>query len=98
MACNFTEHNLLFPMASYALESVIGMLLFHLLQLKCHPYYPTGSENDGDDEMEFPDVGLVVTFVEERESNSHYTARILQLTDVAVSKLFNVKCGGSCSK
>lgn len=38
--------------------------------------------------MEFSDVGLKVTFVEEKESNSNYTARALQLTDLAVSSLF----------
>jgi hypothetical protein len=53
-------------------------------QLKCHQYYPTGADNDGEDEMEFGDVGLKVTFVEERESNCHYTARVLHLTDVEV--------------
>lgn len=38
--------------------------------------------------MDFADVGLRVSFVDERESNSHYTARILHLTDTAVSMNF----------
>jgi len=57
------------------------------VQLKCHPYYPTGSENEGEDEMEFSDVGLKVMYVEERESNVHYTARIFYLTDVEVTDI-----------
>lgn len=51
-------------------------------QLKCHQYYPTGADSDGEDELVFSDVGLRVAFVEERESNHHYTARVLHLTDV----------------
>ena len=53
-------------------------------QLKCHPYYPTGSENEGEDELEFADVGLKVTYVEEKESNVHYTARVFYITDTEV--------------
>jgi len=53
-------------------------------QLKCHPYYPTGSENEGEDELEFSDVGLKVTYVEEKESDIHYTARVFYITDTEV--------------
>ena len=53
-------------------------------QLKCHPYYPTGRENEGDDYMEFVDVGLRVTYIEEKESNVHYTARMFYITDTEV--------------
>ena len=53
-------------------------------QVKCHAYYPTGSENEGEDVLEFPDVGLKVTYVEEKESNMHYTARVFYVTDAEV--------------
>jgi len=62
----------------------VALCLCVLQQVKCHPYYPTGSENEGDDELEFDDVGLKVTYVEEKESNVHYTARIFYVTDTEV--------------
>jgi protein tyrosine phosphatase len=52
-------------------------------QVKCHQYYPSGSENEGDDELTFDDVGLKVTYIEERESNANYTVRAFYLTDLA---------------
>jgi len=55
-------------------------------QLKCHAYFPSGSENDGDDEMTFDDVKLKVTYVEERDSNTNYTVRAFYLTDIASSE------------
>jgi len=54
-------------------------------QIKCHQYYPTGFENDGDNKKEFNDVGLEVTYVKEEESNIHYTARVFYVTDTEVS-------------
>jgi len=56
-------------------------------QLKCHPYYPTGSENEGEDEMVFEDVGLKVIYAEEKESNVHYMARVFYITDTEVQLL-----------
>ena len=56
-------------------------------QVKCHAYYPTGSENEGEDAMEFDDVGLKVTYVEEKESNMHYTARVFYITDTEVQSV-----------
>jgi len=62
-----------------------GMLqVVSVFQLKCHQYYPTGTENEGEDEVEFEDVGLKVTYVEEKESNVHYTARVFYVTDTEV--------------
>ena len=63
-------------------------------QVKCHAYYPTGSENEGEDVMEFDDVGLKVTYVEEKESNMHYTARVFYVTDIEV--LAHIVCFFFC--
>jgi len=52
--------------------------------VKCHPYYPVGSENEGDDEMVFNDVGLKVSYITERHTNYHFTTRIFQLLDLQV--------------
>ena len=53
-------------------------------QIKCHQYYPIGEHNEGEDEMVFYDVGLKVTFIEERDANYHYTSRVLHLHDLEV--------------
>ena len=53
-------------------------------EVKCHQYYPVGSENEGDDEMVFNDVGLKVTFINEQHTSYHFTTRILHLLDLQV--------------
>ena len=63
-------------------------IVFVALQIKCHQYYPTGSENEGDDEVEFDDVGLKVSYICERDSNYNYTTKILQITDLEVCTSF----------
>ena len=59
-----------------------------ILQVKCYQYYPTGEDSGGRNEMVFDDVGLRVTFVGNKESNYHYTARILKLEDLEVCRYF----------
>jgi len=70
-------------------ESVEENVTDDRYQVKCHAYYPTGSENEGEDVMEFTDVGLKVTYVEEKESNMHYMARVFSITDTEVPILFS---------
>lgn len=56
--------------------------------IKCHQYYPTGS--DGDDEMVFEEVALKVTFVEELTSNFEFTVRVFHLQNMETSEYVRV--------
>lgn len=53
-------------------------------QEKCYQYFPVGEENEGDNELVFNEVGLKVTFIEDRHTSYHFTTRCLQLTDIEV--------------
>jgi hypothetical protein len=46
-------------------------------QVKCHQYWPLGSEPGVDDVMELTDVGLKVQFISEDDA-PYYTTRILR--------------------
>jgi len=48
---------------------------------KCDPYFPTGSQNEGDDEIFFDDVQIKVTYVNETNMN-YFVIRKLLLTDL----------------
>jgi len=48
---------------------------------KCDQYFPTGSQNEGDDESIFDDVNLKVTFLSETNMN-YFIIRKLLLTDL----------------
>jgi len=50
-------------------------------RVKCHQYFPTGSVNEGEDEMVFSDVDLKVTFISEEDQN-YFTIRTLRLHDM----------------
>ncbi|XP_023713038.1 tyrosine-protein phosphatase non-receptor type 2 isoform X3 [Cryptotermes secundus] len=49
-------------------------------QVKCHQYWPLGSQPGIDNVMELTDVGLKVQFISEDEA-PYYTTRILRLTE-----------------
>ena len=66
---------------------IANIMKLRVIQVKCHQYYPVGSENEGDDEMVFNDVGLKVTYITERHTNYHFTTRVLQLLDLQVSTI-----------
>ena len=57
-------------------------MFFHF-QLKCHPYWPSGDENE--DELIFEDVKLKVALVEE-EDFEYYSVRELNLENIEVSR------------
>jgi hypothetical protein len=46
-------------------------------QVKCHQYWPLGTQPGSDDVMELTDVGLRVQFISEDEA-PYYTTRILR--------------------
>jgi hypothetical protein len=46
-------------------------------QVKCHQYWPPGTQPESDDVMELTDVGLKVQFISE-EKAPYYTTRILR--------------------
>jgi hypothetical protein len=46
-------------------------------QVKCHQYWPLGTQPGIDDVMELEDVGLKVQFISEDEA-PYYTTRILR--------------------
>lgn len=54
------------------------------VQVKCHQYWPTGSEYDGEDELILPDVNLQITFLSQ-EDRSNYVLREFLITDLEVS-------------
>lgn len=49
--------------------------------VKCYQYWPLGEENGGDDDIVMSDVGLKVTFVQEKDVDN-YTIRKLLLKDL----------------
>jgi len=50
-------------------------------QVKCHQYWPPGTQPGSDDVMELTDVGLKVQFISEDKA-PYYTTRILRLTEI----------------
>lgn len=50
-------------------------------QVKCFQYYPLGSDNGGQDVLDFEDVGLTVTFLYQQEEQD-YVIRTLRLTNM----------------
>nr|CAD7425261.1 unnamed protein product [Timema monikensis] len=50
-------------------------------QVKCHQYWPLGTEPGVNDVMVMTDVGLKVQYISETEA-SYYTTRILRLTEL----------------
>lgn len=54
------------------------------MQLKCHPYFPMGSECGGDDCLTFPDVGIRVEFIKV-DDHGYFVIRTLRLVDVEVN-------------
>jgi hypothetical protein len=46
-------------------------------QVKCHQYWPPGTQPGSDDVMELTDVGLKVQFISE-DTAPYYTTRILR--------------------
>lgn len=66
-------------------QNCMGVIMLNRIiekdQVKCHQYWPMGSNKGGEDEMTFTEAGLRVKFVSEVEA-SYYTKRILRLTDI----------------
>jgi len=50
-------------------------------QIKCYQYFPTSAEEGGDDVMEFDDVDLKVSFIDEVDA-SYFTIRTLLIEDL----------------
>lgn len=48
--------------------------------LKCHQYWPLGQHRGDDDEVDFEDVGLKVTFIDESEQN-YFIVRTLEIEE-----------------
>lgn len=56
------------------------IVIFFFFQKKCHPYYP---QSGLDEEMEYDDVGLKVSLLEESYLN-YFTVRKIELEDMEV--------------